>query len=49
MSGLVEFKDKSFIKHWLENLEEKDKYKDVALDLEAVQKKINFEDAKRKK
>lgn len=46
MSGFVEFKDKSVIKHWLENLDEKDKYKDVAVDLEAVQKKINFEDAK---
>lgn len=47
MSGFVEFKDKSFIKHWLENLDEEDKYKDVALDLEAVQRKINFEDAKK--
>ena len=47
MSGFVEFKDKSFIKHWLENLDEKDKYKDVALDLEAVQSKLNFEDAKK--
>jgi hypothetical protein len=47
MSGFVEFKDKSAIKHWLENLDEEDKYKDVALDLEAIQKKLNFEDAKK--
>ena len=32
MSGMVEFKDKSFIKHWLSGLEEKDKYDDVLMD-----------------
>ena len=26
MSGMVEFKDKSFIKHWLSNLDGDDKY-----------------------
>lgn len=40
MSGMVEFKDKSFIKHWLTSLEEEDKYKDVAVDYEEIQKKV---------
>ena len=47
MSGFVEFKDKSFIKHWLSNLDEKDKYKDVSLDYDALQKKISLESAKK--
>jgi hypothetical protein len=47
MSGMVEFKDKSFIKHWLSNLE-KDKYGDVSVDVETVKENINFESAKKK-
>lgn len=47
MSGMVEFKDKSFIKHWLTNLDEEDRYEDVSLDLEKVQDKISLESAKR--
>jgi hypothetical protein len=47
MSGMVEFKDKSFIKHWLSNLE-KDKYGDVSIDYSALQGKVSFEDAKKK-
>jgi len=47
MSGMVEFKDKSFIKHWLSNFEE-DKYKDVSIDYSALQGKVSFEDAKKK-
>lgn len=45
MSGLVEFKDKSFIKHWLSNL---DVDKDAAykLDYDAVKGKVSFEDKK---
>ena len=46
MSGMVEFKDKSFIKHWLTNLEEKDKYGNVSMDLDEVQDKISLESAK---
>jgi hypothetical protein len=39
MSGMVEFKDKSFIIHWLSDLEE-GKYDDVSLELDQVQDKI---------
>jgi len=46
MSGMVEFKDKSFIKHWLTNLEEKDKYDSVSMDLDTIQDKISLESAK---
>lgn len=46
MSGMVEFKDKSFIKHWLTNIDSDDKYGDVSMDLEDVQKKISLESAK---
>lgn len=47
MSGFVEFKDKSFIKHWLSNLDKKNKYEDVSMDLEKVQEKISLESAKK--
>lgn len=47
MSGMVEFKDKSFIKHWLSGLDDDDKYKDVSMDLSTVQDKISFESAKK--
>lgn len=47
MSGMVEFKDKSFIKHWLNNLEDKDKYGDVSMDLDNMQNKISMESAKK--
>lgn len=46
MSGMVEFKDKSFIKHWLTDLEDKEKYDDVSMDLNEVQNKISLESAK---
>lgn len=46
MSGMVEFKNKSFIKHWLSNLDVKDKYADVSVDLDALQDKISLESAK---
>jgi hypothetical protein len=47
MSGMVEFKDKSFIKHWLSNLDAKDKYADVSVNLDALQSKISLESAKK--
>lgn len=47
MSGMVEFKDKSFIKHWLNNLDEKDKYKDVSLGLDEIQSRLSFQEAKK--
>jgi hypothetical protein len=47
MSGMVEFKDKSFIKHWLTGLENEDKYGDVTVDLQEVQDKVSFESAKK--
>lgn len=46
MSGMVEFKDKSFIKHWLTDLDDENKYADVSIDLEEVRNKISFESAK---
>ena len=46
MSGMVEFKDKSFIKHWLTNLDESQKYGDVSMDLDTIQEKISLESAK---
>jgi hypothetical protein len=46
MSGMVEFKDKSFIKHWLTGLDD-EKYKDVTVDLSTVQDKVSFESAKK--
>jgi hypothetical protein len=46
MSGMVEFKDKSFMKHWLVDLEDEDKYSDVAVGLEEMKDKISFESAK---
>ena len=47
MSGMVEFKDKSFIKHWLSNLDTKDKYADVSVNLDALQNKLSLESAKK--
>ena len=47
LSGMVDFKDKSIIKHWLSNLDSKDKYSDVSVDLDALQGKISFESAKK--
>jgi len=46
MSGLVEFKDKSFIKHWLSNLDEDDVNKDLKVDYDAIKSKIEFSDKK---
>ena len=45
MTGMVTFKDTSFIKHWLLGSTD-DKYKDVSVDLETVQKKVSMESAK---
>jgi len=47
MSGMVEFKDKSFIKHWLTGLEEDDKYGDVSINLDDMQNKVSLESAKK--
>ncbi len=43
MSGMVEFKDKSFIKHWMANLDVTDKYADVSVSLQDMQNKISPE------
>jgi hypothetical protein len=47
MSGMVEFKDKSFIKHWLTSLDDENKYEDVTVDLQEMQDKVSFESAKK--
>lgn len=44
MSGLVQYKDTSFIKHWLNEINE-DKNQDL-MDMDAVKNKMNFEDKK---
>jgi hypothetical protein len=46
MSGMVEYKDKSFIKHWLTNLDTKSGYGDVTIGLDEVKNKISLESAK---
>lgn len=43
MSGMVTFKDKNAIKHWMSNLDETDKYKDVKMGLDELQNKIATE------
>ena len=48
MSGFVEFKDKSFIKHWLSGSGEKDRYEDVSVDYDSLKKTISTEGAKEK-
>jgi len=47
MSGFVDYKDTSFIKHWLTSLDDKDKYAEVSLDLEEVRNKVSLESAKK--
>ena len=47
MSGMVEFKDKSFIKHWLTNLEKENKYEEVELDLDKMKGTVSLESAKK--
>ena len=49
MSGFVTFKDKSILKGWLSDLEEKDKYKDVTMSLDSITKKVSGEEAKENK
>lgn len=44
MSGMVEFKDKSFIKHWLSNLDT-DRYADVSVSMETVENRLSTEGA----
>lgn len=43
MSGFVEFKDKSVLSGWLADIDNKDKYGDVIVDVEDVQNKINMQ------
>lgn len=43
MSGMVTFKDKNAIKHWMSNLDETDKYQDVKMGLNELQNKIATE------
>jgi hypothetical protein len=47
LSGMVEFKDKSAIKHWLSDLDANERFSDVKVDVDSVEDKINFESAKR--
>lgn len=47
MGGMVKFKDKGVITGWLSNIEKEDEYSDVSLDLESLQSKVDFSDAKK--
>lgn len=46
LSGMVEYKDKSFIKHWLINLDSDNDYSDVSMDLDTIKNKVSLESAK---
>jgi hypothetical protein len=46
MSGMREFKDTSFVKHWLTNIDVDNIYGDVSMDLDAIQDKVSMESAK---
>jgi hypothetical protein len=47
MSGMVEFKDKSFIKHWLTSLDSDDKLADATVDMDTMTGKVSMESAKK--
>lgn len=47
MSGMVEFKDKSFMKHWLANIDNEDRYDSVSVDLNKIKSTISLESAKK--
>ena len=46
MSGMVKFKDQSFIKHWLADLEQ-DKFAGVSIGLDEIKSQVNFENLKK--
>ena len=41
MSGMVEFKEKDALRHWMSDLSEDDEFKDVKVDLDDVKNKIS--------
>jgi hypothetical protein len=41
MSGMVEFKDKSILRHWMSDLEKDNKNSDVMLDFDKVKEKVS--------
>ena len=41
MSGMVEFKNKDAIVHWMNDLSNKDKYQDVKVDMEDMNSKLD--------
>lgn len=43
--GFAEFKDKSFIKSWLADIEDEDKTKGVTTDLESIENKVSMKEA----
>ncbi len=40
MSGMVEFKDKTILRHWMSDLEKENKNEDVMLDLDQMKEKV---------
>lgn len=42
MSGMVEIKDKSALKHWMSDFNKKDKFEDVKVSKEEIENKINL-------
>ena len=45
MSGMVEFKDKSVLKHWMSGIEE-DKWKGTMIDVDTMKGRLAFDDKK---
>jgi hypothetical protein len=46
MSGMVSFKDKSIISGWLADIEGKDDYGDVTMEIDSLKSKVDFSEAK---
>lgn len=48
LSGFVSFKDKSILKSWIADIDDEDKYGDVKMSPDTLQKKASFENATKK-
>lgn len=44
MSGMVTFKDKDAIQHWMNDLTKKDKFSNVKVEMESIQQKVEGKD-----
>jgi hypothetical protein len=48
MGGMVKFKEPSPVVGWLADIDKEDDYSDVSMDLDSLQNKVNFNEAKEK-